>query len=87
MIIGDRFTGKTTLALDAVLAQSMRGEVDLNVVKSVYVAIGQRARDVVRFFITVFERGCLDTIFVLASASSPAAVQYVAPFSGCTLAE
>ncbi len=82
LIIGDRQTGKTAIAIDTILNQK-----EENVV-CVYVAIGQKASTVANVVNTLRERGALDyTIVVAANASDPAALQYLAPYTGATLAE
>ncbi len=82
LIIGDRQTGKTTLAVDTILNQR---EDD---VLCIYVAIGQRLSSVARV-VDMFEHfGAMKhTIVVVADASSPAALQYLAPYAGCAMAE
>jgi F-type H+-transporting ATPase subunit alpha len=82
LIIGDRQTGKTTIAIDTIINQK-----EENVV-CVYVAIGQKASTVANVVNELRERGALDyTIVVAASASEAAALQYLAPYTGATLAE
>jgi len=82
LIIGDRQTGKTAVALDAIINQ--KGQ---NVI-CVYVAIGQKRSTVAQVVKTLQEYGAMDyTIVVSASASDPAPMQYVAPYSGCAIAE
>jgi F-type H+-transporting ATPase subunit alpha len=82
LIIGDRGTGKTAVALDTIISQ--RGG---NVI-CVYCAIGQRAGKVANVVEQLRERGALDfTIVVAANASDPAPMQYIAPYSACALAE
>jgi F-type H+-transporting ATPase subunit alpha len=82
LIIGDRQTGKTAVALDAIINQ--KGQ---NVV-CVYVAIGQKRSTVAQVVKTLQEYGAMDyTIVVSASASDPAPMQYVAPYAGCAIAE
>ncbi len=82
LIIGDRQTGKTAIAIDTILNQK-----EENVV-CVYVAIGQKASTVANVVNELRERGALDyTIVVAASASEAAALQYLAPYTGATLAE
>ncbi len=82
LIIGDRQTGKTTLAVDAILAQKDTG------VLCVYVAIGQKNATIARVVETLREKGAMDhTIVVAAAASDPAPLQYLAPYSGCAMAE
>lgn len=82
LIIGDRQTGKTAVATDTILNQ--KGQ---NVV-CVYVAIGQKASSVAQVVSTFEERGAMDyTIVVSEAANSPATLQYLAPYTGATLAE
>ena len=82
LIIGDRQTGKTTLALDVILNQNKDD------VLCVYVAIGQKLSNVALVVDTLKRHGAMDhTIIVVAEASSPAALQYIAPYAGCTMAE
>jgi F-type H+-transporting ATPase subunit alpha len=82
LIIGDRSTGKSVMAIDTILSQ--KGQ---NVI-CVYVAIGQKESTVVQFIEKLREHGALDyTIVVTAGASDPASLQYLAPFAGCAMAE
>ncbi|MFA5917107.1 MAG: F0F1 ATP synthase subunit alpha [Candidatus Gracilibacteria bacterium] len=82
LIIGDRQTGKTQVAIDTILNQKGKG------VTCVYVAIGQKEGKVSRIMEELKKRGAMDyTIIVLSGASSPAAMQYLAPYSGCAMAE
>jgi len=82
LIIGDRQTGKTALAIDTILHQKETG------VLCVYVAIGQKAATVAQVIETLKEHGAMDyTIVVVASAADTAPVQYLAPYSGCAMAE
>jgi F-type H+-transporting ATPase subunit alpha len=82
LIIGDRQTGKTAIAIDAIINQ--KGED----VICVYVAIGQKASTVAQVVETLEEHGAMDyTIVVSAPASDPAPLQYIAPYSGCAMAE
>jgi F-type H+/Na+-transporting ATPase subunit alpha len=82
LIIGDRQIGKTALALDTIINQKSEG------VKCIYVAIGQKLSTVRRIAATLEEFGALEyTCIVVASASDPAAVQYIAPYAGCTVGE
>nr|WEM32143.1 ATP synthase CF1 subunit alpha [Ostreobium sp. TRHA14-720] len=82
LIIGDRQTGKTAIAVDTILNQ--RGK---NVI-CVYVAIGQKASSIAQVVTTLQERGALEyTIIVAAPADSPATLQYLAPYTGAALAE
>ncbi len=82
LIIGDRQTGKTAICIDTILNQ--KGED----VVCVYVAVGQKAASVANVVEVLRERGALDyTVVVAASASEPAALQYLAPYTGATIAE
>src|SRR5207249_4175557 len=82
LIIGDRFTGKTTVLLDTIINQ--RGK-DLY---CIYVAIGQNAASIARVAATLEEAGAMDyTIIVAASAADPASLQYIAPYAGCAMGE
>jgi F-type H+-transporting ATPase subunit alpha len=82
LIIGDRRTGKTAIAIDAILNQK-----EENVV-CVYVAIGQKESSVARVVETLRKYGAMDyTIVVTAGSSDPAPLQYVAPYAGCSMAE
>jgi F-type H+-transporting ATPase subunit alpha len=82
LIIGDRQTGKTAIAIDAIINQKGTG------VKCVYVAIGQKASTIANIVRKLEEHGAMaHTIVVAASASESAALQYLAPFSGCTMGE
>lgn len=82
LIIGDRQTGKTAIAIDTILNQA-----DQDVV-CVYVAVGQKAASVAQIVDVLRERGALDyTIVVAANASDPATLQYLAPYTGAAMAE
>nr|WMP12036.1 ATP synthase subunit alpha [Laurencia australis] len=82
LIIGDRQTGKTAVALDTIINQ--KGQ---NVI-CVYVAIGQKASSVAQVVSTLEEKGALEyTIIVAANADDPATLQYIAPYTGAALAE
>lgn len=82
LIIGDRQTGKTAVALDTIINQKGTG------VKCIYVAIGQKASSVARVVRKLEEHGALDhTIVVVATASEAASMQYIAPYSGCAMGE
>ncbi len=82
LIIGDRGTGKTAIAVDTIINQ--RGE---NVI-CVYVAIGQKQSTVAGVVERLKDRGAMDyTIVVMASAADPAPMQYIAPYTGCAMAE
>ncbi len=82
LIIGDRQTGKTAIAIDAIINQKGTG------VKCVYVAIGQKASSVAALVRKLEEHGALEhTIVVVAGAADSAAMQFIAPYSGCTMGE
>jgi len=82
LIIGDRQTGKTSIAIDTIINQA-----EENVI-CVYVAIGQKASSVAAIVTTLKERGALDyTVIVSASADEPATLQYIAPYTGAAIAE
>jgi F-type H+-transporting ATPase subunit alpha len=82
LIIGDRQTGKTSIAVDAILNQKGKDVV------CVYVAIGQKASTIAKLVNTLKTNGAMDyTIIVSATASDPAPLQYIAPYSGTALAE
>ena len=82
LIIGDRQTGKTAMAIDAIIAQKHSG------IKCVYVAVGQKRSTIANVVRKLEETGALAyTTVVVASASEPAALQYIAPYSGCTMGE
>jgi F-type H+-transporting ATPase subunit alpha len=82
LIIGDRQTGKTAVAIDAIINQKGTG------VKCIYVAIGQKASSIAGVVRKLEEHGAMEhTIVVAASASESAALQYIAPYAGCTMGE
>jgi F-type H+-transporting ATPase subunit alpha len=82
LIIGDRGTGKTAIAIDTIINQKGQGVI------CVYVAIGQKNSTVAAVVERLKEHDAMDyTIVVVASASEPAPMQYIAPYSGCTMAE
>ena len=82
LIIGDRGTGKTAIAVDAIINQKGQGVI------CVYVAIGQKSSSVVSVVDRLRSRGAMEyTIVVCASASDPAPMQYIAPYAGCAMAE
>ena len=90
LIIGDRQTGKTAVAIDTILNQRQINASDDEKAKlyCVYVAIGQKRSTVAQIVKTLEERGALDyTIVVAATASEPAPLQFLAPFSGCAMGE
>jgi len=82
LIIGDRQTGKTAVAIDAIINQKGTG------VKCIYVAIGQKASSIANVVRKLEEHDALaHTIIVAASASEPASMQFIAPYAGCTMGE
>jgi F-type H+/Na+-transporting ATPase subunit alpha len=82
LIIGDRETGKTSVAVDAILNQKGTGVI------CVYIAIGLKASTVAGIVETLREHGAMDwTIVVSATANDPAPMQYIAPYAGCAMAE
>ena len=82
LIIGDRQTGKTAVAVDAIINQKGTG------VKCVYVAIGQKQSTIANVVSKLEEHGALEnTIIVAAGASDSAAMQYIAPYAGCSMGE
>ncbi len=82
LIIGDRQTGKTAIAIDAIINQKGSG------VKCIYVAVGQKASSVANVVRKLEEHGAMaHTIVVVASASDSAALQYIAPYTGCSMGE
>ena len=90
LIIGDRQTGKTAIALDTILNQKSLndGDDEKSKLYCVYVAIGQKRSTVAQFVKVLEERGALEySIIVAATASDPAPMQFLAPFSGCAMGE
>jgi F-type H+-transporting ATPase subunit alpha len=82
LIIGDRQTGKTAIAIDTIINQKGTG------VKCIYVAIGQKQSSIANVVRKLEEHGAMDhTIIVAASASESAALQFIAPYSGCAMGE
>src|SRR5215217_7039419 len=82
LIIGDRGTGKTAIAVDTIINQKGQGVI------CVYVAIGQKKSTIASVVERLRESGAMDyTIVVVAGASDPAPMQYIAPYSGCAMAE
>ena len=80
LIIGDRNTGKTTIAIDTIINQTD--------VISIYVAIGQKTSKIAQLVAKLEEAGAMEhTIIVAASASDPAPLQYIAPYAGCAMGE
>jgi F-type H+-transporting ATPase subunit alpha len=91
LIIGDRQTGKTAVALDTILNQkplNVAGAPEGQKLYCVYVAIGQKRSTVAQFVKVLEEQGALEySIIVAATASDPAPMQFLAPFSGCAMGE
>ncbi len=95
LIIGDRSTGKTTIGVDAMINQSRMnkvgrasGDKDFRPVYSIYVAVGQKQSNIARVIAELEKAGAMeDSIVVAAGADSPAAAQYLAPFSGAAMGE
>ncbi len=82
LILGDRQTGKTAIAIDTIINQKDQG------VFCIYVAIGQRQSAIAQVVDKLRQYGAMDyTIVVAASASEPASLQYIAPYAGCTMGE
>jgi F-type H+-transporting ATPase subunit alpha len=82
LIIGDRQTGKTAIAIDAIINQKGTGVI------CIYVAVGQKRASIVNTAKILEENGALDhTIIVSATASEPAPLQYIAPYTGCAMGE
>ncbi len=82
LIIGDRQTGKTAIAIDSIINQKGTG------VTCIYVAIGQKASKIARIVAELEKHGAMaHTIIVLASASDPAALSFLAPYAGCAMGE
>jgi len=82
LIIGDRQTGKTTVALDTIINQKGQDVI------CIYVAIGQKRSTVAQVVRTLEEHGAMDfTVVVAATASDPAPMQYIAPYAGCSIGE
>lgn len=82
LIIGDREVGKTAVAIDAIINQKGKN------VKCIYVAVGQKASSVANVVNRLEEHGAMEyTIVVAATASDPASMQFIAPYSGCTMGE
>ncbi len=82
LIIGDRQTGKTAIAIDTIINQKGKGVI------CIYVAIGQKESKVARIMAKFEETGAMEhTIIVVAGASDPASLSYIAPYSGCAMGE
>jgi F-type H+-transporting ATPase subunit alpha len=95
LIIGDRATGKTTIAVDTIISQAKQNKAaeqgqlqNHKPLYCIYVAIGQKLSNVARIQKTLEDAGAMEyTTIVSASASDPAAMQYLAPYAGCAIAE
>jgi F-type H+-transporting ATPase subunit alpha len=95
LIIGDRSTGKTTVAIDTIISQAKinkaareAGDTKYKPIYSIYVAIGQKLANVARIIATLEAAGAMEyTIVVVASASDSATNQFLAPYSGCAMGE
>jgi F-type H+-transporting ATPase subunit alpha len=93
LIIGDRQTGKTAIAIDTIINQKFTHterakQLGIQPVYCIYVAIGQKMSTVAQVVAKLEEEGVMDyTIVVVASASDPAPLQYIAPYAGCTMGE
>jgi F-type H+-transporting ATPase subunit alpha len=91
LIIGDRQTGKTAIALDTILNQkplNVAGSPESQKLYCVYVAVGQKRSTVAQFVKVLEEQGALEySIVIAATASDPAPMQFLAPFAGCTMGE
>ena len=90
LIIGDRQTGKTAIALDTILNQKEinAGDDESKKLYCIYVAIGQKRSSVAQFVKALEDRGALEySIIVAATASEPAPLQFLAPYTGCTMGE
>ena len=82
LIIGDRFTGKTAIAIDTIINQKGQNLI------CIYVAVGQKQSKVAQLQATLEEHGAMEhTVIVAANASDPAPLQYLAPYSGCAIGE
>ena len=82
LVIGDRFTGKTVICLDSIIAQKGGDLI------CIYVAIGQQASKVAQVVAVLEENGAMEhTVVVAANAADPAALQYLAPYAGCAIGE
>jgi F-type H+/Na+-transporting ATPase subunit alpha len=90
LIIGDRQTGKTAVAIDTIINQkdSFAGDDEDKKLYCIYVAVGQKRSTVAQIVKTLEDNGALDyTVIVSATASEPAPLQFLAPYSGCTIGE
>ncbi len=90
LIIGDRQTGKTAIALDTIINQkpSNQGDDDTKKLFCIYVAVGQKRSSVAKFVKTLEDAGAMEySIVVAATASEPAPLQFLAPYAGCAMGE
>jgi len=88
LIVGDRQTGKTSIAVDAIINQCRVADLKDEPVYCIYVCVGQKLSSLVRIVETLKREGAMErTVVVVANASAPAALQYLAPYAGCSVAE
>jgi proton translocating ATP synthase F1 alpha subunit len=88
LIVGDRQTGKTSIAIDTIINQCRVADLNDESVYCVYVSVGQKVSSLVRIVEILKREGCINRcVIVAASASSPAAFQYLAPYAGCSIGE
>jgi F0F1-type ATP synthase alpha subunit len=87
LIIGDRQTGKTTIALDLIQNQKNKGEIDGSKIFSIYVSIGQKISSILQSYSYAISFNFKNYFFLVAPAGFPAPLQYLAPYSGCTIGE
>lgn len=88
LIVGDRQTGKTSIAIDAIINQCRVADLNDESVYCIYVSVGQKLSSLVRIVETLKKEGVMERcVVVAANASSPAALQYLAPYAGCSVGE
>jgi F-type H+/Na+-transporting ATPase subunit alpha len=88
LIVGDRQTGKTSIAVDAIINQCRVADLNDEAVYCIYVSVGQKLSSLVRIVETLKREGAMErSVIVAANASSPAALQYLAPYAGCSVGE
>lgn len=88
LIIGDRQTGKTTIAIDSIISQKNNKRSFYDIVYCIYVAIGQKRSSVLHIFEKLIQNNSIDyTVIVSATASEPASLQYLAPYAAATIGE
>lgn len=88
LIVGDRQSGKTSIAIDAIINQCRVADLNDESVYCIYVSVGQKLSSLVRIVETLKREGAMDRcVVVAANASSPAALQYLAPYAGCSVGE